>query len=262
MGELREKDGKLDTQGLLEENFFNEFSKEGGNTHITKKAINTNSSTGMVQPNPIVGNTEELLINAYEVRDELIDSFKQIKVGTALFKSMQTSIKKVGEIINGLGGEIEEFDPLSHMSGLNSPDTNKYASRVIENTVESYTLGSVKDAHLEESSIVVTFEGSLGTTQYTAIGTITPNSRWKGTEAIDYIYTPGEGKMSVKTADENGRWVDSSDGYNISWELLEGEPEDVQKNIEKIAQTKEEGINLNQNKLSNDIGDDFPIEEK
>jgi len=259
MSELKEKDGKLDTQSLLEDNFFSQFSKKGGKLPKTPPQNNSrpNVQTDDIS-NPILGNTEDILISAYEARDELIESFKHIQLGTPLSENIKTSINKVGMVISGLGGEVEDFDPLANMSGLNTPDMNKYASRVIENTIESYSLGTVKDAHLKDRSIIVTFEGKLGNTQYMAIGTITPGTRWKGTEAIDYIYTPGEGKMYVKTADENGRWVDSSDGYDISWELLEGNEEDMKKNIEH----KEDERDLTENYLDNEISDDFPIEEK
>ena len=264
MRELQEKDGKLDTKSMLESNFFEEYAKEGGKVPKSSgKASPSVSSPITVTPKPLNGNTEELLVDAYETRDSLIGSFKDIQLGSDLANSMKTAINRVGRIIRGLGGEAEEFDPLSHASGLNAPSIDKYASRVIENTLDSYTLGKINDAKLDGNSIIIEFAGSSNNMQYRAIGTITTDSRWLGTEAIDYVYTPGEGKMSVKIANQNGEWIDQIEGYDIRWELFEEDlSQTPQKNIEKSAQLKEEDVDLNENNMDDDISNDFPIEEK
>ena len=253
--ELEEKNGKLDTQSMLESEFLEQFAKGGGKMPKSAPAPAPKTSKS------VNANTEGLLLKAYDVRDNLISSFSEIKLGSNLATNLKNAINQMGTMIVELGGSSEPFDPLSHVSGLQSPNVKKYASRVIENTTEFYSLGKIENAKVENDgkSIIMTFAGSLDDIQYRAIGTISTEGTWLGTEAIDYIYTPGEGKMSVKVANQQGQWIDKSDNYSISWELFEGEPE---KNIEKKAETKEEESKLIENNLDEDIIEDFPIEEK
>jgi hypothetical protein len=265
MKELEAKDGKLDTKGMLENSFLEEFSKvKGGKLPKTNPLERASEGTvASSTPLPSNTNTEELLMEAYEARDNLISSFSEVKLGSSLANKMADSINKVGSIIVKLGGEAEAFDPLAHVSGLGTPNAKKYASRVIENTIDSYSLGQIENAEIDKESngktIIVTFAGRVDEVCYKAIGTITTERTWLGTEAIDYVYTPGEGKMSVKVANHNGEWVDQSDNYQISWELLES---DKDENLEKKAESKEDKEPGSENNVNDDINDDFPIEEK
>jgi hypothetical protein len=263
MRELEIKNDKLDTKGMLEEGFLQEYAGKGKGSLNSKPISVLTSDTASTNIN-----TEALLLKAYDVRDTLISSFSDIKLGSSLAINMKRAINEIGNMIVGLGGLADSFDPLSHVSGLTAPSINKYASRVIENTKDSYSLGNIEDARIEGKSIIITFAGKspLDETSYRAIGTITTNGTWMGNEAIDYVYTPGEGKMSVKVANQKGEWVDQSNNYVVSWELFEGTSSELltgaSKNVEKKDQTKEEEINLIKNNLDSDISDDFLIEEK
>jgi hypothetical protein len=262
MRDLEEKNGKLDTKSMLESGFFAEYAKEGGSMPKAP-AKGMTKAPALQTVNPSNTNTEQVLLDAYEARDGLISSFSEVKLGSALADSMKGAINKIGSMIVNMGGEAEAFDPLSHMSGLQAPSVQKYASRVIENTIDSYSLGKIEDAKVDEESngksIIVAFTGNDDNVVYRAVGTITTNGTWVGNEAIDYVYTPGAGKMSVKVANQNGEWEDVSKDYTLSWELFENTPE---KKIEKKAQTKEEEKDLIENKLDDEINEDFPIEEK
>lgn len=208
--------------------------------------------------------SENLLLKTYGVRDNLISSFGQIKLGSGLARNVTSIINDLGEIIEELGGQAEKFDPLAHVSGLKAPDMEKNASRVVENTRDSYSIGAIEDARIDGKNIVIEFTGHTDEVRYKAVGTVTASTGWIGNEAIDYIYTPGEGKMSIKAFD-GGRWVDKSSNYDIVWELFEdpmvianvGVSESPQKNDKK----KEEAKEAIPNKLNNNISDDFPIAE-
>jgi len=254
---------ELDTKGMLEDGFFKEYAKT---SKASKAKPSERATQGLVphSSSPVNTNTEKLLLKAYDVRDNLISSFSDIKLGSSLATNVKNAINQVGSMILELGGEAENFDPLAHVSGLGAPSLDKYASRVIENTRDSYTFGKIDDAKIDGQSIIITFTGqsSLDNTDYKAIGTITTKGTWMGNEAIDYVYTPGEGKMSVKVANQQGEWIDKSDDYVVSWELFEGSPEEEEKNIEKKAETKEEETDLIQNNVDDDININFPIEEK
>jgi hypothetical protein len=143
-----------------------------------------------------------------------------------------------------MGGEVEEFEPLNHVSGLVAPNFYKNAQKVIETTIQCYSLGDVEDAKVLQNGrmIQIVFTGSSGNVNYKASGTI-ESDEWTGNEAIDYIYTPGEGKMSVK-AFENGKWVTRNDPkkYKAIWELEEtdvAEVAEVPKGVQSVEITKE-----------------------
>ena len=262
--ELEEKNGKLDTQSMLESEFLEQFAKEGGK--LPKQAARPSPSQPEVsQSIPSNTNTEVLLVNAYEVRDSLIESFKEVKLGSTLADNITTAINKVGGMITEMGGEAESFDPLANRSGLKAPNSNKYASRVIENTVDAYSLGKIEDARIDDNgALVIAFTGRSDDMSYKAVGTISPKGAWIGNEAIDYVYSPGAGKMAVKIANAEGDWIDQgTDNYEIRWELFEDKAlEEPQKNVEKSAGTIEEDKKPLENNLDEDINDDFPIEEK
>jgi adenylosuccinate synthase len=78
------------------------------------------------------------------------------------------------------------------------------------------------------------------------------SSSWNGNEAIDFIYTPGQGKMSVKVF-EKGKWIDKSEtgNYEIKWELEEIDTNDIQdfKNTqEQSMQDISESVKKNNSK--------------
>lgn len=288
-----EKREILDTKNMLEDGFFARL----GNIKVSPKKVQEmreamENEEDLPQKEyiekPVNYNTERILVDLFESRDILIDSFSKIGI-TSQSQSMVEGINKLGSCIIAMGGEVEKFDPFSHMSGLQAPNLKKSAKRVIENTVESYTLGKIEDIDIEDEgkTIVLSFIGKQGNIDYKAVGTLTALKNWNGNEAIDYVYTPSEGRMSVKEYD-NGKWIDKSSSYKISWELFEKEenfdmPIEVNNEIEETEEIneveeeliekpirkeckkiKEEIINNTLNNIDEEdeeIGD-FPIEEK
>jgi len=287
-----EKREILDTKNMLEDGFFARL----GNIKVSPKKVQEmreameneeDSPQKEYIEKPVNYNTERILVDLFESRDILIDSFSKIGI-TSQSQSMVEGINKLGSCIIAMGGEVEKFDPFSHMSGLQAPNLKKSAKRVIENTVESYTLGKIEDIDIEDDgkTIVLSFIGKQGNIDYKAVGTLTALKKWNGNEAIDYVYTPSEGRMSVKEYD-NGKWIDKSSSYKISWELFEKEenfdiPIEVNNKIVEAKETeveeeliekpirkeckkiKEEIVNNTLNNIDEEdeeIGD-FPIEEK
>ena len=167
--------------------------------------------------------TEKLLMSLYDVRDSLIETFQTTNINSNISRKVISSIEKVDTLIKSAGGEIEEFDPMNHCSGLQAPNFHKSAEKVIETTIQCYSLGKIEDANIADGgkTINISFSGTNGNTEWKAIGTIKAEE-WTGNEAIDYIYTPREGHMSVKAYD-NGRWIDkaASGKYRLHWDLEE-----------------------------------------
>jgi len=266
MSEVDDKyvdDKGLQTRSLLEDGFLENIGKAKG---PLKKALSKQVSTVKTSAQAttaVNANTENILIKSYDVRDTLIGTFDNLELGSPLANNITGAINGLGDIISQLGGESETFDPLSHVSGLQAPNMQRNAERAIENTKYAYTIGKVDDTQVSGKTVIVSFNGQSGETQYKAVGTITAKKEWLGTEAIDYIYTPGEGKMSVKVATENGLWSDKSEDYDINWELFENSgSEENAENVEKKPTTTEEPDSQTVNNVIDEIGDDFPIEEK
>ncbi|MFA5313345.1 MAG: hypothetical protein WC375_08555, partial [Methanomassiliicoccales archaeon] len=189
----------LNTKNMLEEAFLSNLKTGGMNVSVPSKqeALYEESSISSRQIN-----TEDMLKSMYEVHDDLVMSFGFAAINhgllnTALAKRLTTSINKVDSCIRHLGGTIEKFNLIDHVSGLQVPNIIKNAERVIDTTKQCYTIGKVESAvHNNSGEIAIVFGGIDGNVAYKASGTITsPN--WSGNEAIDYIYTPGSGKMSV-----------------------------------------------------------------
>ena len=168
---------------------------------------------------------EKVLITLYDVRDNLVEAFEGCSLNSSLSDCLTNQINKLGSCIVNMGGTSEIFEPLNHISGLEMPNIQKNAEEVVARTIQCYKLGTVKEAKIKDdgNEINIQFEGSEGEINYIASGRITAKG-WTGNEAIDYVYTPRSGKMSVK-AFEGGRWVNKSetDNYHISWELNEDE---------------------------------------
>lgn len=260
----------LQTQSMIEQGFLNNLKKSD-----KKMASKIQEESPIVAETesalPANTNTEALMLNLYEIRDGLIESFESISLNTSVASSLANHINKIGSCIRHIGGEVNEFIPLEHVSGLQAPDLNKSANKVIETTKQCYTLGEITKADIEDDgqTIAINFEGKEGDISYKARGTITANTSWKGNEAIDYIYTSGSGRMSVKAFSDN-RWVNNNNDYAVYWELDEIDvtaqaSENEEKENEKIPENKEEITIEAENKIDTDTketDDCFPIEEK
>ena len=194
---------------------------------------------------------EKILLLLYDVRENLIAAFEQTGLNGNAANLLETSIESIERCIILNGGEVEKFVAINHVSGLSAPDFAKNAEKVIATTLQCYTLGAVEDAKIQEQGkvIQISFTGTSGKMQYRADGTVTAKE-WTGNEAIDYVYTPGEGNMTVK-AFENGRWIikntSTNSRYKVAWTLKEDEI-NTKKQVEEKA-------NLPQNNDSEeDIG--------
>jgi len=208
-------------------------------------------------------NTEKLLSSLYDSRDGLIDLFKEAGIESKFASSLTSNINKLGACIQQVGGEVEAFDPFAHISALRPPNLMKNAKRIIENTKEAYSLGSISDFDTEDEgrTIKLTFNGQSGNIKYSATGKISTSKTWTGNEVLEYIYTPGEGRLSVKAMDDNGEWVDKSANYKIAWDLFEGDANDLEGKASETLEIKEEDIILGRNNKEQMI-DDFPISQK
>lgn len=177
---------------------------------------------------------ESLLIGLYEIYDGLIDIFQRIGINHEISDKLTTQIWNLEKSMAKLGGTIEKtFVPEDYVSGLENPNLEENAVKVISTTKRCYKLGSIENEKIEEggNTIRLTFKGSLSSSgvKYVAQGVIKAGVRgWTGSEAIDYIYKTGGGKMSVRSF-EGGKWINCSENFDIKWELEEHFPETKSK---------------------------------
>jgi len=236
---------------------------------------------------------ENVLMELYSIHESLIDTFESLDFNSSLANTTIENINRLGNTIKTIGGVVEEFDPIDHVSGLANPDIFENIDKVIETTKRCYKAGSILEINLLEEGndfgILVVFEGydKGAQIQYKVEGEVF-SENWEGNEALDYIYTPNGGKLSVKKY-ERGRWIDKSleDSYQISWDLEEtlgGQPknsffnneESSEKEEKEKEEEEEEKEKVLEDEISNkiinnkgnedddleqDINDDFPILE-
>ena len=179
---------------------------------------------------------EKILMLLYDTRESLIATFEQAGLNGDIASTLEKAIENVETCIVLSGGDVEKFVAINHVSGLVAPDLAKNAESVIATTLRCYTLGKIEEAKIQEQGkvIQISFTGSTGKMDYRADGIVTAKE-WTGNEAIDYVYTPGEGNMTVK-AYENGRWLIKNTGsdsrYKVAWTLKEN-PVGVKKQVEE-----------------------------
>ena len=202
-------------------------------------------------------NSEKLLIELDDLREGLIRAFETCSLNTKTSNILNEQIIRTGKCINLLGGEVVNFEPFNHVSGLTMPNFIKNAHKVVETTIQCYSLGEIEESHISSDGkqVMITFSGKNNIGEYKARGTITAEE-WTGNEAIDYIYTPGSGHMSVK-AYENGRWIskDANKNYHVIWELEECDAtpskEELKIKEPKIPKIATNIINKKENIINN-----------
>jgi len=272
----------LDTKSMLEDGFLTELNKTdiGAVAKIKNNSKNTTltSASASASANPTIlkssnVDSEKLLLDLYATRDGLCDCFGSVDHNSHIARSLVNHINSLGGSIESLGGAVEKFNPLDHISGLKIPDLVKNAHNVLSFTKQCYQIGTIEPCGVEEDgkTIKIVFSGVESNSNYKAEGTISPKgiNAWTGNEAIDYIYTPAEGKMSVKALDNTGKWIDKSDSFEIYWDLTETPIDKNEDKIivqttrdENIKKSKEEVIVIAENKsLENKESsyDAFPI---
>lgn len=272
--EIVEEREPLDTHQMLMDGFFENLS--GSNVDLPE--MNGVEDQQVEAKRPIKSldrkseksyNTEVVLSNLFDAYDEMVGLFSVVSHNSATSNNLSNTINKIGKCIRSLGGEVDDFSPLNHVSGLQPPNMLKNANKVLDNTKNCYVLGNVESADVDENgdTIEIVFSGSEGDIYYRAIGVIKASSGWNGNEAIDYVYTPGAGKLFVKSFESN-KWYDRSNNYDISWDLEEYDKDQYikdqqikEKNLQSANEKKGKNI-ISENTSDNDLSVNFPIMEK
>jgi len=186
------------------------------------------SSSGTSKSGKPPSNLEKVIVALIDIRDELAEVFSALGGDQSQTASgaVLACIKKIEDRIGDIGGDVEPFKSITHMTGLGSSsqyDLLQNAKLVAENTKKLYSMhkigkiiiGKTKDGR---PGIVIEIAGEHNGKTFTTTGKIVAKSDFDGNEAIDYIKDEGKGHMSVKSP-KLGRWNDSSDKFVISWQV-------------------------------------------
>ena len=174
---------------------------------------------------------EQAIMELDSLKDELIVEFHKNKEDKKIFKIIEETIHKVEKVIQKLGGEIEVFNPLAHMSGLeDSPEDNGVskeellltnAKNVVSNTQKHYTIHSLSSIEPKivkgKPAVVLKIEGNDEGGQFKIVGAVVAKDDFFGNEAIDYVRHEGKGMLSIKSF-RNGNWQDRSDDFHFAVE--------------------------------------------
>ncbi|MCK9433904.1 MAG: hypothetical protein M0R32_03575 [Candidatus Cloacimonetes bacterium] len=174
---------------------------------------------------------EQAIIELDVLKDSLIEEFHKNKDDKKLFKIIEGVIHQVENTIQKLGGEIDIFNPLSHMSGLeDAPEEDgkskedlllTNAKTVVANTKKHYTIHSLAaiDPKIVKGkpAVILQIQGKDESGPFRIVGAVVAKDDFFGNEAIDYVRHEGQGRLSIKSF-RNGNWQDKSDDFHFAIE--------------------------------------------
>jgi hypothetical protein len=166
---------------------------------------------------------EDAMMALSEVRDDLIGRFPSVSNDKNLYGLFTSAIHRIEGSMKKLGMEVDEFNPLTSLSGLSSSDEMLVnANEVVENTRKRYTLHRIADIKAEvyrgAPSVVIAIEGDDAGTRFAATGRIVAPNDFSGNEAIDFVAKNGQCALGVK-AMSLGRFMDVSDRFSIDFDV-------------------------------------------
>ena len=173
---------------------------------------------------------ENAIIELASLRDWLIGLFVKEPIEKSTQETIETVIHKVEDIIKSLGGEVEIFDPIDLMSGLEAIQTPALekeslmlsnANVAVENTKRHYKMHKIASIGSKiirgSPAIVFKIEGIEAQKPFSVVGAVVAKTNFAGNEAIDYVRHNGKGALGVKALSENG-WVDVSGAFHLAAE--------------------------------------------
>ena len=250
-------------------------TRQQGKSRGTKRVLVKQASAGgteeqtadapVAAPVPVSADMERLAGHLDAAKTNMIELFDRIKDDQGMSVLVHKAIKSVEEAQLDCGQEVVQFEPLRRMSGLAIPtDLLANANKVVTTTLKSYGLYPITEAMSCDVEglphVVFTIVGQKGEMGFTVRAAITRRGGgdFIGNEAIDYVYAPGGGLLTVKALDK-GRWVDVTDNYHVRAKHQE---EPIPKNIKfgtalyvgrKIVETGKGNIQKSLNLSSDDV---------
>ena len=172
---------------------------------------------------------EKAIMEVYSLRDWMIEEFQRNVKFQSTSSVLEKAILKSESIIRTLGGDVEAFNPLNYMSGLdeigesdvNSNTILANARAVIENTKKHYVkykLSSIEAKMIKgKPGIVFSIEGDDNNSPFKVVGAVVSKKNFFGNEAIDYVRHNGNGALGIKAL-SGGKWKDVGQDFHIAVE--------------------------------------------
>lgn len=166
---------------------------------------------------------EEAMMAMSDVRDDFINIFPTVSGDKNLYNLLTTSIHKIEDGMRKLGMEVEDFNPLTSLSGLSTSDEMLVnAKEVVSNTAKRYNLHKISSIKAEvyrgSPSVVIVIEAEDAGLRFEATGRIVAPNDFSGNEAIDFVTKGGDCALGVK-AISLGKFIDVSDRFSIDFDL-------------------------------------------
>ena len=170
----------------------------------------------LIAPNSVL--QEHVVSSIENLKGDLIAMFQEMCSNAVLASRMEGMIRRIEDIQQSMGIEFNLFDPLSNMSGLKSGEALENADKVISNTLKHYRLYGVSSITSTVGqfgpTILLSLFGEDKDVGFEVDAFIAAKSDFNGNEAIDYVWSPDGGRMTVK-ARTNGAWRDMSQDFVI-----------------------------------------------
>jgi hypothetical protein len=166
---------------------------------------------------------EDAMMVMSDLRDSFINVFPSVSSDKNLYGLFTESIHRVEAGMRKLGMEVDEFNPLTSLSGLSSSDEILVnAKEVVSNTVKRYNLHKISSIKAEvykgAPSVVIVIEADDAGLKFEATGRIIAPNDFSGNEAIDFVTKGGDCALGVK-AISLGKFIDVSDRFSIDFDL-------------------------------------------
>ncbi len=217
----------LDTGDMLLNGFIGNAKnknliKQGGE-EMAKQ--NNDASLNLVDKNiarkELESFQEKIVHYIDDMRADLI-SLYQINSDKKSANGTERVIKKAEKILDEIGYEYEEFNPLKIISGLQSGEVLDNAKKVAVNTANYYKMFGISNIECQKiknkPALLIDIFGEVDDVGIEVEGVIEAKDDFGGNEAIDYVYSDSGGLMTVKSKIA-GFWKDVSEQFNIQFKI-------------------------------------------
>ncbi len=196
-----------------------------------------------------------------EIKDNAVALFEKVASDSSA-PDVERLIRSIEHLEKTCGLEVDQFEPLRHMSGLKIREPLENANRVVDNTVYNYDIHLISSIESRMSgsrpSVAIAVVGQHKGHGFVAQSLVTAKRDFTGSEAVDYVHASPQGLFSVKRF-ERDRWVDASSEFDIKHRVSEVklEQHDIMQHTaflgEKIASSGKEMITKALNLTEEDV---------
>ena len=174
------------------------------------------TSENVFAPNHVL--QEHVVIAMNNLKNDMVALFQETSANNGLSVRIEAMIRRLEDIQQSIGVEVDPFDPLRNMSGLQAGEPLENADKVIANTLKHYKAYGISAITSSMGkfgpSIQLSIFGENDGVGFEVDGFVAAREDFNGNEAVDYVWSPEGGLMTVK-ARHHGTWNDASTDFVI-----------------------------------------------